>query len=206
MSIVVDGTHSFTSINYVINSYLSCNFDWNLFNYARIRVLLEKLTVAQVIKKFTTFYGTQIFITVGSTIFWDITFCSPLKVNRRFGGTYLLHLQGLICGARHQRESRWHAGFHPGSLLRLFDHEFGGNKFFGNVGWLPSKPAYHKLSRWCLAPLIRPWRLKRYVSPKRLLTFNELHGVISQKTELFITTGVRTSSPAFITMFTSTPA
>jgi hypothetical protein len=25
---------------------------------------------------------------------WDITPCSPLKVNRRFGGTYRLHLQG----------------------------------------------------------------------------------------------------------------
>jgi hypothetical protein len=29
-----------------------------------------------------------------ATIFWDITPCSPLKVNRRFGGTYRLHLQG----------------------------------------------------------------------------------------------------------------
>jgi hypothetical protein len=29
-----------------------------------------------------------------STIFWDITLCSPLGVNRRFGGTYRLHLQG----------------------------------------------------------------------------------------------------------------
>jgi hypothetical protein len=29
-----------------------------------------------------------------STIFWDITPCSPLSVNRRFGGTYRLHLQG----------------------------------------------------------------------------------------------------------------
>jgi hypothetical protein len=26
--------------------------------------------------------------------FWDITPCSPLSVNRRFGGTYRLHLQG----------------------------------------------------------------------------------------------------------------
>jgi hypothetical protein len=26
-------------------------------------------------------------------IFWDITSCSPLKVNGRFGGTYRLHLQ-----------------------------------------------------------------------------------------------------------------
>jgi hypothetical protein len=29
-----------------------------------------------------------------STIFWDITSCSPLKVNRRYEGTYRLHLQG----------------------------------------------------------------------------------------------------------------
>jgi hypothetical protein len=39
----------------------------------------------------------------------------------------------------------------------------------------------------------RRWR--QYVPPKRLLTFNGLHCVISQKTELFITTGVRTSNP-----------
>jgi hypothetical protein len=30
-----------------------------------------------------------------SAIFWNITPCSPLSVNRRFGGTYRLHLQGL---------------------------------------------------------------------------------------------------------------
>jgi hypothetical protein len=29
-----------------------------------------------------------------SIIFWDLTPCSPLNVNRRFGGTYRLHLQG----------------------------------------------------------------------------------------------------------------
>jgi hypothetical protein len=28
-----------------------------------------------------------------STIFWDITSCSPLNVNRQFRGTYRLHLQ-----------------------------------------------------------------------------------------------------------------
>jgi hypothetical protein len=27
-------------------------------------------------------------------IFWDIMQCSPLKVNRRYGVIYLLHLQG----------------------------------------------------------------------------------------------------------------
>jgi hypothetical protein len=31
---------------------------------------------------------------IKSTIFWDITPCSPLKVNRRFGETSCLHLQG----------------------------------------------------------------------------------------------------------------
>jgi hypothetical protein len=32
-------------------------------------------------------------ITLKSTIFWDIT---SLNVNRRFGGTYYLHLQGRV--------------------------------------------------------------------------------------------------------------
>jgi hypothetical protein len=39
--------------------------------------------------------------------FWDITPCSPLKVNRRFGGIYRLHFQGrkYWCGSRWQ--ARW---------------------------------------------------------------------------------------------------
>jgi hypothetical protein len=46
-----------------------------------------------------------------STIFCDITPCSPLKVNRRFGGTYRLNLQGRrMSRARNQRESRYKAG------------------------------------------------------------------------------------------------
>jgi hypothetical protein len=44
-----------------------------------------------------------------STIFWDIMPCSLLKVNRRFGGTYRLHLQDWINRARYQRESRLQA-------------------------------------------------------------------------------------------------
>jgi hypothetical protein len=45
-----------------------------------------------------------------STIVWDVTPCSPLKANRRFGGTYSLHLQGRrINRARNQRESMWQA-------------------------------------------------------------------------------------------------
>jgi hypothetical protein len=41
-------------------------------------------------------------------------------------------------------------------------------------------------------------RWRQHVSPKRQLTFNGLHGIISQKIELFITTAVRTSSPTII--------
>jgi hypothetical protein len=29
-------------------------------------------------------------------IFWDMTTCSPLSLNRRFGGTYRHHLQGRL--------------------------------------------------------------------------------------------------------------
>jgi hypothetical protein len=31
---------------------------------------------------------------IKSSIFWDITPCSPLKLNQRFGGTCCLHLHG----------------------------------------------------------------------------------------------------------------
>jgi hypothetical protein len=31
-----------------------------------------------------------------SSIFWDVTLCSPLKVSPRFGGIYRIHLQGRI--------------------------------------------------------------------------------------------------------------
>jgi hypothetical protein len=43
-----------------------------------------------------------------SIIFWDIMPCSSMSVNRRFRGTYRLHLQGRkISWARNQHERRW---------------------------------------------------------------------------------------------------
>jgi hypothetical protein len=45
-----------------------------------------------------------------NTIFWDITPCRPLKVYRRFGGTYRLYLQG-------RRISRASSGFPPAFTL-----------------------------------------------------------------------------------------
>jgi hypothetical protein len=57
-----------------------------------------------------------------STIFWDIKPCSPLRVNRRFGGTYRLHMLATC--------------FHAGFLLSLyFDPEDGRNMFLRNLGW-----------------------------------------------------------------------
>jgi hypothetical protein len=45
-----------------------------------------------------------------SIIFWDITPCSPLKVGRRFGGTYRLHLRGRrVSRSRYQREIKGQA-------------------------------------------------------------------------------------------------
>jgi hypothetical protein len=54
---------------------------------------------------------SETFTRLKSTIFWDIEPCSPFSVNRRFWGTYSLHLQGLknISSARNQRASRWQA-------------------------------------------------------------------------------------------------
>jgi hypothetical protein len=46
-------------------------------------------------------------------------------------------------------------------------------------------PACVLLSRWYVARLIRPWLWIQYIPPKRRLTFNGIHSVISQKTILF---------------------
>jgi hypothetical protein len=54
-------------------------------------------------------------------IFWDITPCSPLSFNRRFGETYRLHLQGRIIAC-------WFL------LNFFFDPEDGGDMFLRNVG------------------------------------------------------------------------
>jgi hypothetical protein len=44
----------------------------------------------------------------------------------------------------------------------------------------------HLFSRSFLAQLIRPWSWRWYVPPKRWLTFNRLHGVISQNKALLV--------------------
>jgi dolichol kinase len=79
-------------------------------------------------------------VVMKSAIFWDITPCSPLKVNRRFGGTCLLHLQGRrISRARNERESRalFATCFHIGFLLAYYlDPNVVVYMYFLTVGWL----------------------------------------------------------------------
>jgi hypothetical protein len=50
----------------------------------------------------------------------DVTLYSPLKFNRRFLGTYRLHIQGReISRAINQRESRWQAELSRWLIARL---------------------------------------------------------------------------------------
>jgi hypothetical protein len=82
-----------------------------------------------------------------SIIFWDMTPCSPLSSNRRFRGTYRLHLQG--------RRNRF-------SKNQQASKQVASRRFLLNL-------------------LLRPWKWRRYVPPKRRLKLNGLHDVISQK-------------------------
>jgi hypothetical protein len=75
----------------------------------------------------------------------------------------------------------------------LFDPEDGGDMFLRNVDWLSMHyTAYIQEDRTLdyksqnTQVTVRPWRWRRYLPPKRRLTFNALHGVISQKIELLI--------------------
>jgi hypothetical protein len=66
-----------------------------------------------------------------STIFWDTTPCNQLKINRRFGGIYGLHLQGQ----KQQNRTLFSTCFQAGFLLGLFfNPEYGGNMYLRNVG------------------------------------------------------------------------
>jgi hypothetical protein len=60
-----------------------------------------------------------------------------------------------------------------------------------------SDPCLQPTLCWFLAWLVlQPWRWSQHDPLKRWLNFNELHGVLYQKTKLFITTAARTSNPA----------
>jgi hypothetical protein len=80
-----------------------------------------------------------------SSVFWDVTIRSALKVSQRFGGTCHLHFQG-------QRVKQVRNLYEAGSM---------------------------------------------HVPLKCQLTYNRLHGALSQMIELFITVAVTTSNPLY---------
>jgi hypothetical protein len=89
----------------------------------------------------TLFFSLKIYLQVltavvkNSSIFWDITSHSPLKVNRRFGGTWRLHLQGRRISQARNQPALLATCFHAGVVLDLFfDLEDGGDIFIRNVG------------------------------------------------------------------------
>jgi hypothetical protein len=88
-------------------------------------VCLQKLPCYEVL--FCITFGIDVLtaVPVNKYILWNKTPCNRMKVNRRFGGTYRLHIQhrSVCC--------QLHANFLPGLL---FDPEDGGDKLFRNVG------------------------------------------------------------------------
>jgi hypothetical protein len=73
----------------------------------------------------------------------------------------------------------------PGMLWYSWSYNIKGEKCSCAGNWnLVACNACHLLSCWLLAQLIlRPLRRRRHVPPKRRLTFNGLHSVISHRCE-----------------------
>jgi hypothetical protein len=55
---------------------------------------LESTSETRYSDRFLLWFEVLTAVVMKSSVFWDITPCNPLSVNRRFGGTYRLHLQG----------------------------------------------------------------------------------------------------------------
>jgi hypothetical protein len=85
-------------------------------------------------------------LNVKSHIFWHISPCILLKVNRLFGGTYHLHV--------HNRKTNQSSNRHETC-----------NK------WLSLRLASRYLLAWFFP---RPWRLRRHIPPKRRLTCHRI--------------------------------
>jgi hypothetical protein len=61
----------------------------NLHNVQSRQILKALATVIALVR-----FEVLTAVAMKSSIFWDISLCSPLNVNRRFGGTCRFHLQG----------------------------------------------------------------------------------------------------------------
>jgi hypothetical protein len=105
-------------------------------------------------------------------------------------GKCRLHLQGRkIIWERNQVESRRQASWFLAQLIFLtlkmeaiYSSETSVDTQLTTRRYIPEDGTCHLLLRWFIAQLIfLPWKWRRYIPPKRRLTLNGLHGVISQK-------------------------
>jgi hypothetical protein len=103
----------------------------------------------------------------------ELDVLTAVVVNRRFGGTYRLHLQGRIS---------WPATcFHAGILLGLFDPEDGRDVFLRNVGRLSTNYT-------ALYPRRQYFSTVEYSSRCRCLTlYSKTVGLVSNEMEAVVT-------------------
>jgi hypothetical protein len=102
-------------------------------------------------------------VVMKSTTFWDIMPCSPLSVNRHFGGTYRLYLQG-----RKNRLSLPTAFTLVSCSAYFFDPEDWGDMFLRNVGWRSTDYTALYPRRWYSShPL---WFDRLVTSPYKLIS------------------------------------
>jgi hypothetical protein len=94
---------------------------------------ISKLQNQSLDVKSNNFLGFELLteVVMKNIFFWNMTPCFLLSYNRRFGGTYRLHLQGRRNNfSKNQQGSRWQA-----SLKLFLRHEDGGDMFPRNVGY-----------------------------------------------------------------------
>jgi hypothetical protein len=95
----------------------------------------------------------------------NITPCSPLKINRRFGGACRLHLQWqIISRERNQRENRWQAG-----LGLFFGPEDGSDMFLRNFGWLSTDTPEDSTFHYHRCENLKSYTIKTLMNAKLVL-------------------------------------
>jgi hypothetical protein len=88
-------------------------------------------------------------VVMKSSIFWDIMSCSTLKVNRHFGGTCHLHLQGQrISQAKKQCESRWQAKKPACRNFELYRKQEGNGRQQVSSCWLACMIEWTARTHW----------------------------------------------------------
>jgi hypothetical protein len=108
--------------------------------------------------KYESWVGSEVFTAaiMKTSIFWDITPCSPLNVNPMFRSK--ISPQCLVPKNKPSKKKN--------SVKQVASRVLLHAAFFA---WL----------------ILRHWRWRRHIPLKRRLTFNRLHGITAQKIEFF---------------------